>query len=137
MISKNMIHLQEDLFTNHQLTIGELIMETMLLPFALILELRIGAFIPKVAKNPNHKIIANLSLNILRMTKLSPLIINWFYLYCTTTVYLNSFWLANKRMENPVQCFIPLIAALFSIWIWIKFIYLFCSMLYLFALFDF
>ena len=137
MILKNTINLQENSFTNHQLRMIEVIGEILLLPFALILELRTGVPIQRVTKNPNHKITANLSLNILRMTKIFTLTINWFYLYCTTTVSLNSFWLANKRMENPVQCFIPLIAALFSIWIWIKFIYLFCSLLYLFALFDF
>ena len=93
---KNMIHLQNVSTTNHQLIIVEDFMETLLLPFVWILELRTGVFIPRVAKNPNHKITANLSLDILMMTKIFHLTINWFYLYCTTPVYLNSFWLANK-----------------------------------------
>ena len=76
MILKNMINLQEDSFTNHQLIIVEVFGETLLLPFALILELRTGVPIPRVTKNPNHKITANLSLNILRMTKNVPLTIN-------------------------------------------------------------
>ena len=76
MILKNTINLQEDSFTNHQLRMIEVIGEILLLPFALILEWKTGALIPRVTKNPNPKITANLSLNILRMTKLFPLIIN-------------------------------------------------------------
>ena len=105
MISKNMIHLQEDSFTNHQLRRVEVFMETLLLPFVLILELRTGVIIQRVTKNPNHKITANLSLNILRKTNIFPLTINWFYLYCTTTVYWNSFGLANKNFMLNLTLF--------------------------------
>ena len=50
MIFKNMIHLQDVSLTNHQLRIVEVIMETLLLPFVLILEWRTGAIIQRVAK---------------------------------------------------------------------------------------
>ena len=76
MILKNMIKHQEDSFTNHQLIIVEVFGEILLLPFALTLELRTGVPIPKVTKNPNHKITANLSLNILWITKNFPLTVN-------------------------------------------------------------
>merc|ERR1711963_1163343 len=65
MILKNMIKHQEDSFTNHQLRTIEVIGEILLLPFALILELRTGVPIPRMTKNPNHKITANLPLDIL------------------------------------------------------------------------
>ena len=76
MIFKNMMTHQENSFINHHLMIVEVILEILLLPFALILEWRTGAPIPRVTKNPNHKITANLSLNILRMTKIFHLTIN-------------------------------------------------------------